>query len=61
MSSAVLYGVAAGSAAQLEGPLDGYSREEATALARRTNGLVAASAAAGALGGVSVGFAVLRW
>lgn len=61
VSSAVLYGVAAGSAARLEGPLDGYSREDATALARRTNGLVAASAVSGALGGVSVGLAVLRW
>lgn len=63
VSSAVLYGVAASSAARLEGPLppEEWMREDVVDLAHRTNGLVAASAVTGVLGGVSVGFAVFRW
>lgn len=63
VGSAALYGAAAASAAQFEGPLsaEDWDRQEVEGLADRTNRLVYASAATGALGGVSIGLALIRW
>lgn len=62
-TSAVLYGFAAQSAATLEGPLpeDTWSPDDVLRLQRTAHGLGIGSAAAGVLGGATLGFAVVYW